>query len=205
MRAQAIMLGFLLVGGCAPNCRITVRPASGEPVVLETRHAYFCRGADSYRLLAVVPSRPDSLSALSPDGGTPAYYLHLTLPRPESQERPEAQVIIRTHHAAGIFRGIPDAIESAERGARTAVRCNVLLERVPGRAFAGRALLDGACLQVLGEFHLDSQAYARRIAEIEALERWFARLYQDSPSALDLLKYPLEDIDRARMRGRSQP
>jgi len=167
-------LGGLLVlfflAGCAPACRIEVRPPDDSPVFLNTTHTCFSREGDSFRLLAEVPSHADFLSLISPDGGTPAFYFELTLSEAGGKQAAEVRVFIQTHHAVGIFAGTAHAVEWWERGDVVFVRCRVLLMPVPERAFAGESLLYKTDLHIEGEFRLNPKTYERLDTTIRALE-----------------------------------
>jgi len=172
--AAATTLFFL--EGCAPSCGIDVRPALDKPVRLETTRACFSRQGDTYRLLAVVPSRPDLLSLISPDGGTPAYYLELVLHEPSEANQAEARVIIKPHHSVGVFQGVPYNLEWQDSEDRIHVRCRVFLTAVPDKTFAGRRLLQEAHVEITGEFTLDPQTYAKADGEIRVLLKWLDSL-----------------------------
>jgi hypothetical protein len=124
-----------------------------------------------------VSSRPDLLSLLSPDGGTPEYYFELTLSGPGREQTAEVRVFIKTHHAAGLFRGTAHVIESRERGNVIYVRCRLIVKPVPDKAFAGHRLLDGAELHIDGEFPFNPKTYDRLNTEMQALMKWFDEVY----------------------------
>ena len=170
-------LTMLFVAGCAPPCRMVLRPPDREPVILEVAQTCFSEEGDSFRLLAAVPSRPDSLSLISPDGGTPAYYVELTLPRGGGSQTAEVRVFIQTHHAVGLFGGTAHAVEWRECGNVILVQCRVLLMPLPDKALAGHALLYGADLGIEGEFRPAPRTYDMLDRKVRSLMSWLDTPY----------------------------
>jgi len=152
-------------------------PPDQEPVILDATQTCFSREGDSFRLLAAVPSRPDSLSLVSPDGGTPAYYIELTLPGPGGGQTAEVRVFIQTHHAVGLFGGTAHAVEWRECGNVILVQCRVLLMPLPDKALAGHALLYGADLGIEGEFRPAPRTYDMLDRKVRSLMSWLDTPY----------------------------